>query len=120
VDGYFTSFNPMLASGSSLDILNFAGGSVQERMVRMFYLSPGPIMWVTPLTAFVTPVPPTASYYTVPTYYAPPAAPEVPVAYGAPPVYGAPVAYEPSYYSYMPSVSPPRGEYRLGRCLLIC
>ncbi|MGB9022299.1 MAG: hypothetical protein WCC94_02565 [Candidatus Bathyarchaeia archaeon] len=82
----------------------------------MFYIAPGPLMWVTPLSAFATPVPPQASYYTVPTYYVPPAAPVAPVTYGTPLVYGAPVAYEPSYYT--PSL--PRGEYRVGRCLWIC
>lgn len=99
-------------------------------------------MWVTPLSAFVTPVPPTASYYTVPTYCAPAA----PMAYGAPMVYsealtcGAPMVYEqpmaydpscavPGYYGAgaapfacgVPSVSGglPRGEYQFGRCLAI-
>jgi len=113
----------MLASGSSVDIFNFLGDSLDQLMVSMFYVSPGPIMWVTPLTAFVTPVPPTASYYTVPTYYVPQAAPAEPVAYGAPLVYGGAVPYQPLYYPYVapaPPVSPPRGEYRLGRCLLIC
>lgn len=91
-------------------------------LARMFYYSTGPLMWVTPISAFATPVPPTATYYTVPTYYVPPAAPEPPVTYGAPPFYGAPVAYAPSYYPYLSTVSPspPRGEYHIGRCLLIC
>jgi len=86
----------------------------------MFYHAPGPIMWVTPLSAFPTPVPPTASYYTVPQYYVPPAAPLEPVTYGMPIVYGAPYAYEPCYYPQVAAPMPPRGEYRLGRCLLIC
>jgi hypothetical protein len=88
-------------------------------LANMFYYSTGPLLWVTPLTAFATPVPPTASYYTVPTYYAPPAAPVAPVAYGAPFVYGEPVAYGPTYCS-LPPISLPRGEYRFGRCLCIC
>jgi len=94
-------------------------------MVVMLYVAPGPIMWVTPLTAFVTPVPTTASYYTIPTYYptAVQAAPVEPVAYGAPVVYGGTAPYQPLYYPYVAPaapVSPPRGEYRLGQCLLIC
>lgn len=92
----------------------------------MYYLSPGPVLWVTPLSASAIPVPLTESYYTVPLQYAPPAAPVVPLAYGPPIAYGMPVAYGapvvfwPSYYSYVPSISPPRGEYRIGRCLCIC
>jgi hypothetical protein len=89
-------------------------------LVTMFYMVPRPIMWVTPLSAYPTPVPPTASYYTVPQYYAPPAAPVEPVTYGMPIMYGAPAMYEPSYYVPFTAPSPPRGEYRLGRCLLIC
>ena len=89
-------------------------------------------MWVTPLSAFPTPVPPTASYYTVPQYYVPPAAPVEPVTYGMPIVYGAPYAAyapyapyapypcEPCYYLQVEAPRLPRGEYRLGRCLLIC
>ena len=92
----------------------------------MYYLSPGPLLWVTPLSAFAIPVPPTASYYTVPAYYFPPAAPVAPlaygppIAYGVPLAYGAPVVYESSYYPYLPAVPLPRGEYRIGRCLCIC
>jgi hypothetical protein len=89
-------------------------------LMTMFYHARGPIMWVTPLSAFPTPVPPTASYYTVPQYYVPPAAPLEPVTYGMPIVYGAPYAYEPCYYPQVAAPMPPRGEYRLGRCLLIC
>lgn len=92
-------------------------------MMMMFYHAPGPIMWVTPLSAFPTPVPPTASYYTVPQYYVPPAAPLEPVTYGMPIVYGAPYApyaYDPCYYAQVAAPNLPRGEYRLGRCLLIC
>jgi hypothetical protein len=89
-------------------------------LMMMFYRAPGPIMWVTPLSAFPTPVPPTASYYTVPQYYAPPPAPVEPLTYGMPVVYGAPIMYEPSYYAPVPAPSRPRGEYRLGGCLLIC
>jgi hypothetical protein len=102
----------------------------------MFYYAPGPVMWVTPLSAFATPVPPTAYYYTVPQYYVPPpAAPVEPVNYGMPIVYGAPYApyapyapngpnapypYEPYYYPQVAEPKLPRGEYRFGRCLLIC
>jgi hypothetical protein len=89
-------------------------------LMMMFYHAPGPIMWVIPLSAFPTPVPPTASYYTVPQYYVPPAAPLEPVTYGMPIVYGAPYAYEPCYYPQVAAPMPPRGEYRFGRCLLIC
>jgi hypothetical protein len=91
----------------------------------MLYYAPGPMLWVTPLSAFATPVPPTASYYTAPAYYVPPTEPVAPPAYGPPNAYGvpfaygAPVLYEPSYY-YVPAVSPPRGEYRMGRYLVIC
>ena len=93
----------------------------------MYYLSTGPIMWVTPLSAFTaTPVPPTAMYYTVPSYYVPP---EVAVAangYGVPVDYLPPVSYAPAvpagpaYYSYPVPASSPRGEYRLGGCLMVC
>ena len=97
--------------------------------MRMFYYAPGPMMWVTPLSAFPTPVPSTASYYTVPQYYAPPAAPIEPVNYGVPLAYGAPYATyapcapypcEPYYYAQAAPPSLPRGEYRFGRCLMIC
>jgi hypothetical protein len=88
--------------------------------MMMYYVAPGPVMWVTPLTAFATPVPPTATYYTVPQYYVPPAVPVEPMMYGVPVVYGGPLVCEPSYYTPVPAPSPPRGEYRLGRCLLIC
>ena len=95
----------------------------------MYYLSRGPMMWVTPLSAFATPVPQTATYYTVPQYYIPPAMPVDPMMYGPPAFYGAPVAYAPPYYGQFPECSHcaqapapslPRGEYRCGRCLLIC
>ncbi len=87
----------------------------------MFYYSPGPVLWVTPLSAFATPVPPTASYYTVPTYYMPQTVPVAPIAYGTAAPFVAPVAYEPAYYSYLPPVQAPlpRGEYRFGRMLCI-
>jgi hypothetical protein len=100
-------------------------------LITMFYYAPGPIMRVAPLSAFPTPVPPTAYYYTVPQYYVPQAAAE-PVNYGMPIVYGAPYAsyasyaptasypYELYYYPQVPEPKPARGEYRLGRCLLIC
>ena len=97
--------------------------------MTMFYFAPGPIMWVTPLSAFPTPVPPTASYYTVPQYYVPPpAAPVEPVTYGMPIVYGAPYVsyapcapypYEPCYYPQVVAPNLPRGEYRMGGGLLI-
>ena len=85
----------------------------------MFYYAPGPLLWVTPLSAFPTPVPATATYYTVPAYDVPPAAPVAPVAYGAPLTYSTPMVYPPSLYT-IPEISPPRGEYRVGRCLMIC
>lgn len=125
-------------SKTCLDILNFHAECLTKRLMIMYYYAPGPLLWVTPLTAFATPVPPTASYYTVPQYYLPPAAPIEPTTYCpsmvyAPPVapiepatccppmaYGAPVAYQPLCYPPVPAPSPPRGEYRLGRCLLIC
>jgi hypothetical protein len=97
--------------------------------MTMFYYAPGPIMRVAPLSAFPTPVPPTAYYYTVPQYYVPQAAAFEPVNYGMPIVYGAPYAsyapyapyqYEQYYYPQFAEPKPPRGEYRLGRCLLIC
>ena len=84
--------------------------------MTMYYLSRGPMMWVTPLSAFATPVPPTATYYTVPQYYVPPVEPMM---YGPPAFYGAPFAYEPSYYGQFPAPSLPRGEYRYGSGLLI-
>ena len=83
----------------------------------------GPVMWVTPLSAFPTPVPSTASYYTVPRYYVPPAAPIEPVTCGMPVAYGVPITpvmYEPSYYAPVAAPSLPRGEYRFGRCFMIC
>jgi hypothetical protein len=89
-------------------------------LMTMFYVAPGPIMRVTPLSAFPTPIPPTASYYTVPQYYVPPAAPVEPVTYGMPIVYGAPFSYEPSAYPQVVAPKLPRGEYRFGRYLLIC
>ncbi len=91
-------------------------------MMTMFYYAPRPIMWVTPLSAFPTPVPPTASYYTIPQYYVPPAAPVEPVTYGMPIMYGAPYAPYACDPCYAQVAAPnlPRGEYRLGRCLLIC
>jgi hypothetical protein len=96
-------------------------------LMRMFYYAPGPIMWVTPLSAFATPVPPTAYYYPVPQYYVPPpAAPVEPLNYGMPIMYGAPYATygtypcEPCYYPQAAAPSLPRGEYRFGRCLMIC
>ena len=80
-------------------------------------------MWVTPLSAFATPVPATAYYYTVPQYYIPQTAP---ACYGMPMTYGAPYEtygtypYEPCCYPQAAAPSFPRGEYRLGQCLLIC
>jgi len=101
-----------------------------QRLMSMYYYTPGPVMWVTPLSAFATPVPSTASYYTVPQYYVPPAAaPVEPFGYGMPVVYGAPCATyapyapypcEPYYYTQVAAPSPPRGEYHFGRCLMIC
>jgi len=89
-------------------------------LMTMFYVLPGPIMWVTPLSAFPTAVPPTASYYTVPQYYLPPpAAPVEPVTYGMPVAYGAPAMYEPSCYAPVPAPWPQRGEYPFGRYLPI-
>ncbi len=84
-------------------------------------------MWVTPLTAFVTQVPATASYYTVPTYYAPVVEPVAPYAYGMPMGYGEPVpcgAPFPSYYGGPCGVPAaygglPRGEYTVDGCLAI-
>jgi len=89
-------------------------------------------MWVTPLSAFTaTPVPPTATYYTMPTYYVPPENTVAPYVYGAPVSYLPPVSYAPPasyappvpegpvYYSY-PTLASPRGEYHLGRCLMVC
>ena len=93
--------------------------------MRMFYYAPGPIMWVTPLSTFPTPVPATASYYTVPQYYVPQAAPIEPVYYGMPMIYGAPYATygtypcEPCYYPQAAAPNLPRGEYRMGGGLLI-
>ncbi|WP_455363470.1 hypothetical protein, partial [[Eubacterium] cellulosolvens] len=73
-------------------------------MVGVYYISPGPVVWVAPLTAFASPIPVTPSYYAAPAHFVPAA----PVAYSVPPGYLGPVVYEPLYYS-LPAVSPPRG-----------